>query len=139
MKKWFSNLLHLRRYVCTRKKRPAQPVRGWLCLELLEDRTLLTSTLYVDFGDRFPNGVLNTTVGDLHSHTYGANPNIDGPTLLDTNQNDYPTGTSVSITSLGNLYGESAPGLRSTMMALVRRFYQGLDLSVIDLSATMQT
>jgi hypothetical protein len=32
-------------------------------IEQLERRMLLTSTLYLDYGDRWAGGVLNTTVG----------------------------------------------------------------------------
>ena len=49
--------------------------------EPLESRVLLT-TLYIDYGDRFPGGVLNTTVGAIDNTTSGSNPNIDGPRRL---------------------------------------------------------
>ena len=40
-------------------------------LECLEDRVVPTSTLYLDYGDRFAGGILNTTVGAIDSTTFG--------------------------------------------------------------------
>lgn len=107
--------------------------------EQLEDRTLLTATLYVDFGDRFPSGVLNTTVGALDTHVFGANPDIDGPVLSDSTGADYAAGTAVRVNSVNSLYGASAATFRSTMMELVRRFYQPLDITVVELTSSFQT
>src|SRR5882724_7600143 len=82
--------------------------------ETLECRRLLTSTLYVDYGDSFPGGVLTTTIGALKNTTNGGNPNVDGPQLTDKNGNNYPDGTTMTITSLNTLYGASAASMRAT-------------------------
>ena len=36
----------------------------------LEDRCTPTSTLYIDYGDRWPSGVLNTNVGDIDDFSF---------------------------------------------------------------------
>ena len=94
-----------------------------MTLRALESRLLLTSTLYIDYGDNFAGGILNTTVGDLDSHTTSGNPNIDGPVLSDSAGNNYSNGTAVQITSLNALYPTTGASLRATMDALVRRYY----------------
>src|SRR5258707_49074 len=88
--------------------------------EALECRRLLTSTLYIDYGDSFPGGVLNTTIGALKSTTNGGNPNVDGPQLTDANGNNYPDATALKITSLNTLYGGTATSMRATMDAMVQ-------------------
>src|SRR5262245_53249537 len=78
---------------------PAPESRRKPLFEALEDRLLLSSTLYIDYGDAFPAGVLATTVGALDNTTNGTNPNIDGPALIDAANNNYAAGTAVSITA----------------------------------------
>lgn len=105
-----------------------------LHLEPLELRTLLTATLYVDFGDRFAGGVLNTTVGALDSTAFGTNPNIDGPELSALG---YSAGQSVEITSFNTIFGAAAASMRSTIMQLVTRFYEPFDITVAELTSTL--
>lgn len=120
-------------------RQPAPNKRFRLTLEYLEDRVLPTATLYIDYGDRFPGGVLNTTVGGIRSTVSGSNPNIDGPQLFDSSGTNYASATSVAVSSLNRLYGvATASTMRATMDALVQRFYQGLDITVVDLTATPQ-
>jgi hypothetical protein len=104
----------------------------------MESRILLTSTLYLDYGDRWPGGVLNTTVGAIDDTTNGSNPNIDGPRLTDTGNNNYADGTTVAITSVNNLQGTNAANVRSAMTALARRFYEPFDITVVELTANFQ-
>lgn len=106
--------------------------------EPLESRTLLTSTLYIDYGDRFAGGALATTVGALDSTADGGNPNIDGPVLSDSAGNDYAAGTAVTINSVNALYGAGAAALRATMTALAQRFYEPFDITVVELTANFQ-
>src|SRR5262245_28535775 len=113
-----------------------------LVFEELEGRILLSSTLFVDFGDNFPNnGTLTTTVGDLDNHTSGTNPNIDGPVLTDTQTpaQNYPANTPVTIQSFNSVYGTAnsatAAADRTTIMNLVQRFYAPLDVNVVQNSA----
>src|SRR5687767_7588347 len=63
-------------------------------IEPLDERLLLSAVLFVDFGDAFPGGVLNTTVAAVDDTTNGSNPNIDGPRLSDPAGNDYSDGTT---------------------------------------------
>lgn len=108
-----------------------------LC-ELLEQRRLLTTTLYIDYGDRFPGGTLATTVGAIDSTTAAGNPNIDGPVLIDANGFGFAAATAVNIAGVNSLYGASAPALRATMTALAKRFYAPLDITVVELTDTFQ-
>ena len=102
--------------------------------EALERRTLLTSTLYLDYGDNWPGGVLNTTAGAIDDTTNGSNPNIDGPLLSDGAGDDYDDDDPVVITSINNLYSSTAAAaLRATMNALTQRFYEPFDINVVDL------
>ncbi|MEA2709543.1 MAG: hypothetical protein QOF78_2144, partial [Phycisphaerales bacterium] len=100
---------------------------------------LMTSTLYIDYGDRFPSGVLTTTVGALDNTTSGSNPNIDGPVLSDPSNNDYAGGTAVTINATNSLYsGATLTNLRATMTALAQRFYEAYDITVVELTDTLQ-
>lgn len=105
--------------------------------ECLEARVMPTTTLYVDFGDRFPGGVLNTTVGELDSTQVGFNPDIDGPPFDDGSDNDYPANTSLSLTSFNNLYGDAASAMRTTVMEVVRRTFEPFDITVVELSGAV--
>jgi RTX calcium-binding nonapeptide repeat (4 copies)/Metallo-peptidase family M12B Reprolysin-like len=109
-----------------------------LVFEELEGRILLSSTLFVDFGDSF-NGTLNTTVGELDNTTSGTNPNIDGPVLTDSAGNNYAADTPVAIQSFNSVYGANnaaAAADRTAIMDLVQRFYAPLDVTVVQNSAT---
>ena len=128
-----SSRAHLSLHRITRPRR-CPPQRVPVCSEALEHRTLLTGTLYLDYGDNWPGGVLNTTAGDIDDTTNGSNPNIDGPLLSDAAGDDYDDDDPVVITSINNLYSSSAAtALRSTMNALTQRFYEPFDINVVDL------
>jgi hypothetical protein len=99
--------------------------------EALEERALMTTTLYLDYGDRFPNGVLMATAGALDSTTFGANPNIDGPVLTDATGANYAADTTFRMTSFSNFYGANAAAMRTTMNAMVRRYFEPLDINVV--------
>lgn len=110
--------------------------------EMLESRRLLTSTLYLDYGDRWAGGVLNTTVGAIDNTTAPGNPNVDGPRLTDAAGNNYADATTVAISSLvtmnpGN--AANAAAVRAAMTALTRRFFEPFDITVVDLTAAFQT
>ena len=112
-------------------------------LEVLEARALLTTTLYLDYGDRFPNNQLTATVGALDNTTSGSNPNIDGPLLTDANNNPngrgggtpYADDTTFTMTSFNSFYGANAATMRATMNAMVRRFFEPLDIFVVESGA----
>jgi hypothetical protein len=109
-------------------------------IEQLEERWLLITTLYIDYGDRFAGNVLNTTVGALDSTVSGANPNIDGPILSQSTGANYAAATPVAITSAAGIYTAAAvTSLKARMTALTQRFYQGLDIRVVELTSSFQT
>jgi hypothetical protein len=124
-----------------RKSKPS-PGRRKFAFEPLEDRLLLSAVLYVDYGDAFAGGVLNTTVGAIDNTTSGSNPNIDGPRLTDSAGKNYTDATTVAITSFNTVYGTNTTerdGDRAAIDALVKRFYAPLDIQVVDLTTTAQT
>ena len=82
-------------------------------LVALEDRVMPSTMLYLDFGDRFPNNQLISTVGALVNTTSGNNPNVAGPQLADRNNNPkggggtpYPASTSLTMTAFNSFYGQ---------------------------------
>src|SRR3954471_13917255 len=81
----FFTSLHRRLMLRAPRRRPfRRPPR----VERLEDRVVLTSMLYVDFGDRFPVAGLTGTVGTLRTATSGVagDPAVAGPNMdKDTN------------------------------------------------------
>ena len=73
-------------------------------VEVLEARTLLTTTIYIDFGDNFqnqPNGIqaLDTTMGALTASNVKA-PAIASSDLTFNNDNDIDTTVTVDNRSL---------------------------------------
>ena len=116
-----------------------RPLSLGLAVEPLEERRLLTTTVYVDFGDRFPAAALTDTIGHLTSTTSGANPDIDGPVLYDATKTNYPAATSFTMTAFNSIYGAESTADRATIMSLVRRFYEPLDVTVSELTASTQS
>lgn len=119
-------------------------------VEPLESRMLLTSTLYVDFGDDFPVGGFTGTVATLRTTTSGVagDPAVNGP-LMDKDLNSDFAGPATddedafTITSFNNRYttdgGNYTGGvtqLRADMMSYVRRFFDPFDIDVIELTST---
>ena len=118
------------------------PRRRPFGIEPLDERVLLSAVLFVDFGDAFPGGVLNTTVAAVDDTTNGSNPNIDGPRLSDPDGDDYGDDVAVAITSFNSVYGTNTTERdqdRADIMAMVRRFYDPFDIQVIDLTTAAQT
>lgn len=118
------------------RKTNRQP-RSVLLAERLEDRTLLTSTLYVDFGDNFPGGTLSTTVGDFDSHVSGANPDMDGPRFADcriAGCPDFAVGTDLDI----SVDDSVTAAWRAEVMEYTTRMYEPFDITVVELTAAAQ-
>lgn len=125
-----------------------QPHRFRPRFELLEDRTLLTANLFLDFGDVFPTGGLVMTVQQLRNN-FGATPaGLQGP---DLRQADNPATMPLNeaITDATNLvFNPTAPlvtfdynndglpnntdytGLRANVLTLVQRYYAPFDVNV---------
>lgn len=119
--------------------------RTWW-LERLEDKLNPTATLYVDFGDLFPidgsgRNVLTDTVGNLKTAVNGANPSVHGPQLDDASGGAYADGTLFDFVSFGSSgvvpLGNQA-AFRANVMAHVRRVYEPLNTTVVELTATPQ-
>lgn len=102
-------------------------------LERLEDRTVPTSTLYVEFGDRFPTAGLTGTMNDLVNRSTPGNPVINGPQL---------DALTAPVRMRGfnrtNTTGNDAAD-RVEIMTLLRRYYEPFDITVVELTATPQT
>jgi hypothetical protein len=123
-------------------RRGPRAARFKLSYEAFEDRTLLTSYLYVDYGDSFNNGQLQTTTDALVSHTVAGGIDIQGPQLTDITGANYASGTTLRLNSFGSFYGTSSTSFfsastaaaRQTIDALVQRAYAPFDVTVIDLT-----
>lgn len=112
--------------------------------ETLEERTVLTATLYLDFGDNFPVGGLAMSVDELRG-TFGAN-GIQGPNLIGVEDVGQPaivgatpllfqglsTITTIDYNGVGGV-GDAADytDLRSDIVSLVQRYYSVFDVNVV--------
>ena len=106
-----------------------------MMLETLEVRDLLTSFLFVEYGDNFPSGTLATTQGALRDVANDATPanRILGPTLND-GANAFNAATALNIVRQAFTVTE-----RAQILAVVQRAYLPLDITVVELTATAQT
>ncbi|MFO0807997.1 MAG: hypothetical protein U0746_05200 [Gemmataceae bacterium] len=113
-----------------RRPRPA--------LETLETRNLLTSTLYLDFGDSFPTGGLSMTGLQLRN-TFAAGgiqgPNLTGvASVTDTTTLRF-TGTAGLVTfdynGSGTADATDYTDLRAATLAITRRYYASFDVDVV--------
>lgn len=111
-------------------------------LESLEERSLLTTTLYMDFGDLFAAGGFTGTLGTLQTATNSGDPSVAGPDLSDpsllTEDSD-----GFTMRSLATIYNNSnanyAGGLnqlRTDIVDLVNRHFEPFDIDVVDLTAS---
>ena len=111
--------------------------------ELLEQRYVLTSTLYLDFGDNFPAGGLAMTVDELQD-SFGSS-GLQGPNLVgdeDAGQPAIVAGTPLLFTGLSGLITFDYNGsgmvnatdytdLRTDIISLVARYYSVFDLNIV--------
>ncbi|MBX3417990.1 MAG: hypothetical protein KF851_10335 [Pirellulaceae bacterium] len=104
---------------------------------LLEDRSLLAAFLFVDFGDNFPGGALNTTTGAFNLIAGAVNPNdqIWGPaTALTDSSENYSPANPLRLLSAPIFEAD-----RAYIMNLTRRAFLPLDVNVVELTAEPQT
>ena len=112
----------------------------------------MTAYVFVDFGDRFPQGTFSTTVGSIRdvataqlNNSGQPIPNtvIQGPQLINANNapakptdptNLYPDNTSVNFTPFGN-----TPTARAQIIAAAQKAFTSVNVTVVDLTATAQT
>ena len=121
---------HLGRKAAARKAVPALRPN----LVQLEDRCT-PAFLFVDFGDRFVAGQLTDTLGNLMNLKSGSNPIVNGPDLTFLGN----ASTLITIQSYNGVFGSSAAANRVAMMQQIRRYYEAIDVTVVELTATDQT
>src|SRR4051812_43310952 len=127
------------------RSRRARQVISFAC-ESLEIRRLLTSQLYLDFGDFFPGGGLQMNVQTLRSG-FGSS-GLQGPdlrqgdtastttvdeTITDTTAITFaPTAPLVTFDYDQNTFVNNADytSLRANVLALVQRYYAPFDVNV---------
>ncbi len=114
-----------------------------LRVESLEDRWMLTSVAYLDFGDNFPVGGLDMTVLQLRN-TF-ANGGIQGPDLREFSNGsvvDYQDTLGLQFTGMaplvtfdyngsGGVNGTDYTDLRAAVLGLTQRYYNNLDINVV--------
>ncbi len=114
---------------------PHSPNMG---VEQLEGRLLLTRTLYVDFGDYFPAGGLDMSVGQIRGALGGGG--IEGPDLRGgaaawvDGTNIHFGGTAGNVTfdynGDGSVNSLDYTSIRANAMSVVRRVYAPFDVDV---------
>src|SRR5262249_4306087 len=128
-------------------RQSSQASRGRRCrleLEHLEDRLVPTTTLYIDYGDRFPTGGLTDPVERLRTAQAPGNPAVDGPDVRTTAVMPAITDTSTfTLTSFNTVYQNTtyaggAGQLRHDIDTLVQRYYAPFNVTVVDLTANYQ-
>src|SRR6185436_9983063 len=116
-------------------------------IELLERRRLLTSTVYLDFGDNFPAGglqmsalTLRTTFGasglqgpDVRQADNASTPMVNEAIVDATNLNFAPTSPLVTFDYDNNSTVNNADytTLRANVLSLVQRYYAPFDANVV--------
>src|SRR5262245_24582027 len=144
---WLKSLVRKSNQPLGKRQAPAQSRRPRPVLEALEDRLLPTAYLFVDFGDNFPlvggKRQLNTTVGAIrdvasaqldNAGTPIANTVVQGPQLSDNTGTNFADSTTVPLTNINYTAAQ-----RAQIMALVRRAYASVDVTVVELTPTAQT
>lgn len=103
-------------------------------LESLEDRMVLTSYLFIEYGDNFPSGTLSTTQGDFRDVADSAVPaeKILGTPLADSS--GFNAGTDLDIVAQTFTADE-----RARMFDVVQRAYEAVDVTVVELTSSSQT
>jgi len=136
LKQWFSANAKAKRQAKRRTDR-----RRRLEVEVLEERYVLTSTLYLDFGEFFPTGGLQMTQTQL-SNTFAGNglqgPNMiglaSGPPISGTTPyifNSLQSRTTFDYNGDGAVNATDYTNLRDNIVSLVQRFYQPFDVTVV--------
>ncbi|MEA2709542.1 MAG: hypothetical protein QOF78_2143 [Phycisphaerales bacterium] len=120
-------------------------IRGYAC-EPLEMRTMLTSVLYLDFGDNFPTGGLTINQGTLRSGFGGSGlqgpdirqPDVGSTTTVNEAITDATnfnfTGASQFVTfdynGDGSTNATDYTDLRTNVLTLAQRYYAPFDVNV---------
>jgi hypothetical protein len=116
-----------------RRQRRSQPA-----LEALETRIVPQATLYIDYGDRFPNGVLADKVGrfDASSGNHVVlGPDIDRP---GDDAGTFGPDTDFTLTNFNAIYGSIAASYRAKILEIARRAYDPVNIRVVELTSEFQ-
>jgi len=108
--------------------------RSSLYIEQLEDRIVL-AYMFVEFGDNFPLGTLSTTQGAFRDV---ANDSVPGNRILGTQLVDAVNAFNAA-TPLDIVKQSFTLTNRAEMLAVVRRAYLPLNITVVELTAASQT
>ncbi len=100
----------------------------------LEERVVF-AYLFVEFGDNFPGGTLSTTQGEFRDV---ANDPVPGNRILGTQLLDNVSAFNAA-TPLSIVRQTFTTTNRAEMMAVVRRAFLPLNVTVVELTATAQT
>src|SRR5262245_51971281 len=132
---WFSRF---RRRGNSRKPllRRRSSLRG--ALEKLEERAMLRTTVYVDFGEGFADGKLTMTAGELNNTLVGPNMGLPPTDVL-----EFQSLTSLMATQRVDFDGKGVAGdandssaLRGSILSIMRRQYEPFDVDVKEAFAT---
>jgi subtilisin-like proprotein convertase family protein len=110
--------------------------RRHLSAEALDQRRMLTSQIYLDFGDAFPTGGLAMTAADL-SGTLGAGglqgPDLAAAGLAPTTPIRFSSPSSLitfDYNQNGVTNSQDYADLKASVLSLMQRYYAGLDANV---------
>lgn len=101
---------------------------------MLEDRSLPSSTLYLDFGDNFPASGFEVTDGTLGANLSAGG--LSGPSLSyasSTLLRFQPASTRVTFdyNGSGGVNSQDWIDLRASVFSLVQRYYEPFDVNVV--------
>lgn len=110
----------------------------------MEQRVMLTTTLFVDFGDRFTGAFGLTTNGTNQVTQADLRDTINGPVLPDTSSpaHDLPDTATLTFTSFATqaanagLTTAQTTEMRTGIMTLMQRYYEPFDINIVELTAT---
>ncbi len=110
--------------------------RAKLLVEYLEERVVPTRTLFIDTGDFFPTGGLNTTVLQLRDTFANGGlqgPNFNGGTYTDTTNLNFSSLQSVvnfDYNGDGSTNALDYTQLKANVLSVVQRIYAPFDVNV---------
>lgn len=130
----------------TRKRRSRTTVPCpvvFLQLEPLEERTLLSSTLFLDFGAGIGMGGTMSTTADAFTAIFGANTGTNTTNGTTTNPTGLNGGSSLDFTPLfydydndGNTNNADITALSNAVLAVVQDVLSPFDIDVVIAAAT---
>ncbi len=110
----------------TRRRKLGRLVSRSPRIESLENRHLLTTTVFLDFGNSFPGGTLSMTAMQLRD-------SINGP---DINSQVFSGGTAIPLGETINLNQDVAPDIQAGILPIVQRAFEPYDVNVVASAVT---